>query len=306
MTTTPQRSASHRSGYSDRIVTHPPEWHWLVVVDMLLNNLATGLFLVAATAELLQPAMFRTVSAWAYPVALVFLSGDLLCLVFDLGDPLRFHHMLRVFKPTSPMSLGTWSLTAFSLPLTVIVALDFLGLMGIFSRDAAWMRWAHEIAVILGVIPAFASVAYKGVLFSTTAQPGWKDARWLGAYLMNSAIMLGAAVMLVISTIVGEIATDQTLRVAVGLLLGLNLIPFSLLLLELMPTLLIAMGRTTVMGAVAGLILVGVIVPVGLLMLGGNPIVAACMIVALVSAGLAIRAGLVWLPHLVEAATPSR
>ena len=44
-------------------------------------------------------------------------------LVLDLGDPLRFHHMLRVFKPSSPMSLGTWSLTVYSLPLTLIVAM---------------------------------------------------------------------------------------------------------------------------------------------------------------------------------------
>ena len=30
----------------------------------------------------------------------------------DLGRPERFHHMLRVAKPTSPMSVGTWILTA--------------------------------------------------------------------------------------------------------------------------------------------------------------------------------------------------
>ena len=34
-------------------------------------------------------------------------SVDLLFLVLDLGDPLRFHYMLRVFKPSAPMSLGT-------------------------------------------------------------------------------------------------------------------------------------------------------------------------------------------------------
>ena len=34
----------------------------------------------------------------------------------------------------------------------------------------------------IGLVPAFASAVYKGVLFSTTAQPIWKDARWLGAF----------------------------------------------------------------------------------------------------------------------------
>src|SRR5947209_12304571 len=35
-------------------------------------------------------------------------------LIADLGDPKRFHHMLRVFKPGSPMNLGTWVMTAYS------------------------------------------------------------------------------------------------------------------------------------------------------------------------------------------------
>ena len=36
-------------------------------------------------------------------------------------------------------------------------------------------------------------MSYKGVLFSTSSQPGWKDARWLGGYLINSALVLGCA-----------------------------------------------------------------------------------------------------------------
>ena len=86
---------------------------------MLLNNLTTGLFLVAALGELAAPACSRGLARAAYPVALALLLADLVCLVLDLGDPRRFHHMLRVFKPTSPMSLGTWCLTVYSLPLTV-------------------------------------------------------------------------------------------------------------------------------------------------------------------------------------------
>ena len=35
-------------------------------------------------------------------------------LVADLGRPERFHHMLRVAKPTSPMSVGTWILAPYA------------------------------------------------------------------------------------------------------------------------------------------------------------------------------------------------
>ena len=100
-------NAPDRTGYAG-IVTKAPGWHTLVVFDVLFNNLASGLFLVAAVGELVAPGTFTAVVRWAYPVALVLLLADLACLVLDLGDPLRFHHMLRVFKPSSPMSLGTW------------------------------------------------------------------------------------------------------------------------------------------------------------------------------------------------------
>lgn len=43
----------------------------------------------------------------------VAISGSLAALVHDLGRPARFLNMLRVIKPTSPMSLGSWLLTAY-------------------------------------------------------------------------------------------------------------------------------------------------------------------------------------------------
>src|SRR3954447_2853414 len=89
-------------GYAGRTVTKPPDWHGLVAWDVLLNNLSIGLFLVAAAGELAAPAVLGPVARIAYPVALVVLLADLLLLVLDLGAPLRFHHMLRVFKPSSP------------------------------------------------------------------------------------------------------------------------------------------------------------------------------------------------------------
>src|SRR5439155_405610 len=135
---------------------------------LLFNNLPTGLFLVAATGELAAPATFTPVARVAYPVTLVLLLADLLCLVLDLGDPLRFHHMLRVFKPSSPMSLGTWCLTIYSFPLTVAAALSLLPEVG------AALEWARKLAVVLGLLPALGSALYKGVLLSTNAQPGWR------------------------------------------------------------------------------------------------------------------------------------
>src|SRR6202035_2026050 len=106
------------TGYENMPVTKVPGWHGIIAWDALLNGMATGLLQPPAVSELAAPAVFMRVAKLPYPVAFVLLIVDLGLLVLDLGDPLRFHHMLRVFKPSSPMSLGTWCLTIFSLPLT--------------------------------------------------------------------------------------------------------------------------------------------------------------------------------------------
>src|ERR1700745_2390806 len=124
---TDTRAQRRSASYAALPVTKAPPWRGLVALDLLFNNLTTGLFLAQALGELAAPEAFRPLAKEAYSIALAFLIADLLCLVLDLGDPLRFHHMLRVFKPTSPMSLGTWCLTIYSIPLAAAAALSLAG-----------------------------------------------------------------------------------------------------------------------------------------------------------------------------------
>ncbi|MBV8312486.1 MAG: polysulfide reductase NrfD, partial [Planctomycetaceae bacterium] len=219
------------SSYSTKEVTKVPGWHGLVAWDLLFNNLTTGLFLFAAVGELALPGLLAPVAKAAYPVALVFLLTDLMLLVLDLGDPLRFHHMLRVFKPSSPMSLGTWSLTAYSLPLTLIVAIEAAQALNLLPAGSIVLEWVRKLAVVVGFLPAFGSLAYKGVLFSTSSQPGWKDARWLGGWMANSALTLGCAELLAVSVLTGHPRAAAALRTVAAVLLLLNLIPTGLLFL---------------------------------------------------------------------------
>src|ERR1700748_479974 len=227
--TKPSPARGSETGYENMPVTKVPGWHGIIAWDALLNGMATGLFLAAAVSELAAPEIFMRVAKVAYPVAFVLLIVDLGLLVVDLGDPLRFHHMLRVFKPSSPMSLGTWCLTIFSLPLTAAAALSLLAEVG-------WdFKWARIGAVIVGLLPGFFSAAYKGVLLSTNAQPGWKDARWMGGYLTNSALMMGCAELLVLSALMGQTQATAILRIGLIVLLVLNLIPLGLLFANLHP-----------------------------------------------------------------------
>ena len=285
--------AINSSGYASKVVTKAPAWHGLVAWDMLLNGMTTGLFLVAAISELTVPDVFTSVAKIAYPIALVLLLIDLLFLVFDLGDPLRFHHMLRVFKPSAPMSLGTWCLTIYSLPLTVAAAISLVPV------EWTTLETVRRFAVLIGLLPALGSAVYKGVLLSTNSQPGWKDARWLGGYLTNSALMLGCAEMLVLSLLMNNASAVAILRPALELLLVLNLLSLCLLGLDLRTTLSRIYSRQELYG-VTVLSLGSLLVPVGLLLVSGSsPLML--MAVALVLLGsLFIRFVIVALPHASE------
>jgi hypothetical protein len=284
-------SAPAPTGYAAQEPTHAPPWHGLVVWDVFFNALATGLFITAAVGELARPAALAPVASWAYPLALLFLLLDLTLLVLDLGDPLRFHHMLRVFKPSSPMSLGTWCLTLYSLPLTAMVALD---LVAPADSGAAW--WARKALLVLALPFAFGSMAYKGVLFSTSSQPGWRDARWLGAYHVGSAFALGVTALTALAALTGHGHAVVLLRPAAVILLALQVVPLLLLAAELRPALLAARTRGQLLGAAAFAFGFGVALPVPLAALGGSAPLAVGAGAALVG-GWAVRHLLVTLPH---------
>ncbi len=227
----------------------------------------------------------------AYPVALVFLFVDLGLLVLDLGDVWRFHHMLRVFKPGSPMSLGVWSLTAFSLPLTLAA------LFSILPVDAG-LEWARRVSIIIGVVPAFMSAAYKGVLLSTSAQPGWKDARWLGAYLTSGAIVLGCAEMIGVAYLADQAPAAEVLRPALAILLIVHALPLALLTLELGP----ATSRVFTSGQrcwnLSLVVATGLLLPLILLFVGGGYITLLPAALLVIVGGLASRLVLVHLPKV--------
>ena len=277
------------TGYQSRPVTKPPNWHSLVTLDLLLNNLSTGLFLVMAIGELIAPAVFRPLAPMGYPLALVWLIGDLVCLVLDLGDPARFHHMLRVWKPSSPMSLGTWCLTAYAGPLTIVAGLSL--------APAAWgLEDVRRVIAVVGLVPALAAAAYKGVLFSTTAQRGWADARWFGGYLLNSALVLGAAELLILGPILGQPQAVAMIRLVSVLLLPLNLVALGLLLADVRPALTDARNARSFAVLVVVSVVGGILAPLGLLALGGGLLLVVAVVLILVGATM-VRHEIVQLPH---------
>ncbi len=109
-------------------------------------------------------------------------------LISDLGRPDRFFNMLRVFKLTSPMSVGTWVLSAFGTSAGIAATSDVLG---VFPRLG---RTAEAASALLG--PPLA--AYTAVLVADTSVPVWHEARreLPLVFTASSAASAGAAAMI--------------------------------------------------------------------------------------------------------------
>ncbi|MFB9838675.1 NrfD/PsrC family molybdoenzyme membrane anchor subunit, partial [Actinoallomurus acaciae] len=145
------------TSYYGRPIINPPVWEPLDIAGyFFLGGLAGAGSVFAAGAQLTgRPRTARALKI----SSLVAISGSLAALVHDLGRPARFLNMLRVIKPTSPMSVGTWLLMGYGPAAGAAAVLD---LTGLFPRLG---RLATGGAATLG--PAVA--AYTAVLAADTA-----------------------------------------------------------------------------------------------------------------------------------------
>ena len=112
---------------------HAPQWTWYILFYFFLAGLSGGSYVIATLLRLRGGPADEAAARVGYYVALPTLAGCPVLLTLDLGQPLRFWHMLvnttpgdrgAVFKSWSPMSVGSWVLLVFG----VFVAVSFLGL----------------------------------------------------------------------------------------------------------------------------------------------------------------------------------
>jgi formate-dependent nitrite reductase membrane component NrfD len=168
--------AEFRSYYG-RQVLKSPVWNWMIAAYLFSGGLTAGSAMLAAGADLTGRPGLRRVSRLG---ALASLAASMYFLVADLGRPERFHHMLRVAKPSSPMSVGTWILSAYGPGAGLAGVAELmpkrLRRMWIGRLLSRWARPAGFSAA--AVAPGVAS--YTAVLLSQTAVPAWHEAH---AYL---------------------------------------------------------------------------------------------------------------------------
>lgn len=163
------------TSYYGRPVVKASPWEADIPAYLFFGGLAAGSSLLGAGADLSGRPTLRRAGRLA---ALGSLSISMLALVHDLGRPARFVNMLRVVKPTSPMSVGTWVLTAYGPGAAVAGAAEVARLLPVsFGVAGRLLEFAARPAGLAAAAIAPAVAAYTAVLLTDTATPAWHDAR---------------------------------------------------------------------------------------------------------------------------------
>lgn len=191
-------------GYYGKPIVEAHVWKDYIGWYFFTGGLAGASSTIAAFADLAgRPVLARH----ARRAALIGVLPSPALLIADLGRPGRFANMLRVLKPTSPMSVGSWLLAAYS-PFAVSAAvIDQLGVAPRLQRTTTL------VAGLIG--PGIAT--YTGVLVADTATPAWHEAhRELPVLFAASAAASAGAVTTMLASIAGR-PDGATVRIgAVG------------------------------------------------------------------------------------------
>ncbi|GAA3892702.1 NrfD/PsrC family molybdoenzyme membrane anchor subunit [Streptomyces sp. NPDC003631] len=203
--------ATFRSYYG-RPVLKPPVWEWKIPAYLFTGGLSAGAALLAAGADLTdRPELRRTARVGGFAALL----ASMYLLVADLGRPERFHHMLRVAKPSSPMSVGTWILVAYGPGSALAATAEVLPAAVRGTLPGRLLRLAARPAGLSAAVFAPGVASYTAVLLSQTAVPAWHDARRELPFVFTGSAAASAAGLGMLTAPVAEAGPARRLG-AVG------------------------------------------------------------------------------------------
>jgi len=184
--------------YYGRPIVKAPPWDDKISAYLFLGGVAGGSAMLAVGADRIG---FDALRRNTRLTALTATIGGTIFLIADLGRPERFHHMMRTFKPASPMNMGTWILSSFGVGAGVVAAIEVDKLtgqkipLGVLRKVVyAFEKPAAMLAAVMGAPLA----SYTGALLADTSVPTWNGGKDNLSYLfVSSAAMASSGVALV-------------------------------------------------------------------------------------------------------------
>ncbi len=182
-----------RDAYRDVPILKQPTWNNEVAAYFFFGGVSAGSAILGSLAEVVGGDRHRQLARVAHYVSFATLLPCPPLLIDDLGIPQRFHHMLRVFKPSSPMNLGSWALVIHGAGATVNAMRTLADRHNLPLVGPLLQLMPERLLAGLGLPSSFVLAGYTGVLLGTTSIPVWYTSPLLGALFMSSSFSTGIA-----------------------------------------------------------------------------------------------------------------
>jgi formate-dependent nitrite reductase membrane component NrfD len=157
-----------RVTYYGRPLLKEPVWIWAVPAYFYAGGAAGAAAALGAVAQIASRDELNGLVARCRRIATAGTMAGAALLIYDLGRPRRFLNMLRVFRPTSAMSVGSWLLAGAS---------SLSAGSAMFERSNEAGRRIGDIAGIGAGLFGLPVSGYTAVLLSDTAVPLWGATR---------------------------------------------------------------------------------------------------------------------------------
>lgn len=180
---------------------------WLVWSYMYIAGMAGGAQVIATLANIIGRGEHRSIVRNGRYIAVGGSAIGSVLLIADLHTPQRWYNMMRIFRSTSPMSIGTYILTTFGLTSALSATAHVFG-----SKAPHWMRRAESINQIPAALSGASMGSYTGALLSSTSTPMWGAApRLLSARFASSAMATAAAALSLLEHLRGNAYNSNSL-----------------------------------------------------------------------------------------------
>jgi formate-dependent nitrite reductase membrane component NrfD len=170
--------------YYDKPALKSPVWIWSIPTYFFVGGVAGAAMVLGLATQIAADGRLGTFKRRCRWVGAVGGGVGSALLILDLGRKFRFLNMLRVFRPTSPMSVGSW---------VVAMAGPFAAGAAILQDGPGILSGAGELAGAAAGILGMPLAAYTAVLLSNTAVPVWSASRRMLPLLFAASSMASMA-----------------------------------------------------------------------------------------------------------------